>query len=170
MNTPAKLSDLVAALDLPTDVYQNYFDRQTGEVVMVEESLMDAAESGDEEELTDVPDWQKEQVETARAVVNDDSGRFIAPPDKFDFHEYHQMELFIETLRERKSAEELWRAIKGSGAFRRFRDSVTHLGLLERWYEYRDNAMKEFVIEWAEENDVRYIDDLQDQKKSARRK
>ena len=34
------------------------------------------------------------------------------------------------------------------------------LRLEKRWYQYLDQAMKEFAIEWAEENDVRYEDDL----------
>ena len=45
-------------------------------------------------------------------------------------------------------------AIKGKGAFRYFKDTASRLGLLDEWYRYRANAMKEFVVDWAEADNV----------------
>lgn len=61
------------------------------------------------------------------------------------------------------AAEQLWRAIKGKGAFRYFKDTASRLGLLQQWYRYRDSAMKEFVIEWAEAHKVSFVDDVKKQ-------
>ena len=99
-------------------------------------------------------------METARAIVADHQGsRFIEPPSKFEFHEYQHMEEFIETISNPGIANQLWQAIRGRGAFRVFKDTLYRLGLQNRWYRYRDDAMKQFVIEWAEENNVAYQDD-----------
>jgi hypothetical protein len=70
------------------------------------------------------------------------------------------MERFIRDLSDQDAVEQLWRAIKGRGAFRHFKDTAARLGLLHQWYDYRDDAMKRFVIDWAEANDVPYEDDL----------
>ena len=121
-------------------------------------------EEGNEDELSDLPDWQKEEVETARAIVEDSGERFVDAPDKFVFHEYRHMERFIGTVEDREAAEQLWRAIKGKGAFRYFKDTASRLGLLEQWYRYRDDAMKEFVIDWAEAHRVPYDDDIKNRK------
>jgi len=121
---------------------------------------MSGVEEGDEEQLQGLPDWQKEEVEIAQAVCDDNGERFISAPDKFEFHEYRHMERFIETVENEKAAEALWRAIRGRGAFRYFKDTAERLGLLERWFRYRDEAMKEFVIVWAEANNVPFDDDL----------
>lgn len=160
MSPAASLKDLVESLDFQHDEYRSYFDRQTGRVVSVEISILSAFEEGDEDDLDDVPDWQKDEVEIARAIVEDQGNRFIEPLDKSDFHEYGHMEEFIDTVRDRRIASALARAIKGSGAFRRFKDTLYHFGMQDQWYEYREKAMKEFVIEWAEENDLVYEDDL----------
>jgi hypothetical protein len=69
------------------------------------------------------------------------------------------MERFIGTVESAEEAEQLWRAIKGKGAFRYFKDTASRLGLLEDWFRYRDESMKEFVVEWAEANHVTYEDD-----------
>jgi len=92
--------------------------------------------------------------------VADSGQRFVSPPDKFEFHEYRQMERFIRTVRNAGAADQLWQAIKGKGAFRYFKDTADRLGLLNRWFQYRNDAVKEFVVEWAEDNNVPYEDDV----------
>lgn len=160
MKPVAKMSDLVTSLEMQNDEYRSYFDRQTGEIVIVERSILSAVEEGDDEGLEDeVPAWQKSEVEVARTIIADGSDRFIRPPDRFEFHEYQHMERFIETIPIAEIANQLWRAIRGSGAFGRFKSTLYRLGIENRWYRYRDEAMKEFVIEWAKENDVAYEDD-----------
>jgi len=162
MNSPAKLSDLMDALLFESEETVTQYDRETGRMVMVERSVLSAIEEGDEESLSDLRDWQKEQVEIARAIAADSGERFIAPPDKFDFHEYRHMERFIGRVENGEHAEQLWRAIKGKGAFRYFKDTASRLGLLDQWYRYRDDAMKQFVLEWAEANNVPCEDDMKD--------
>jgi len=146
VNPPARLSDLIDALEFDSPMHIMCFDRQTGRVVSVDRDVMSGVEEGDEEQLQGLPDWQKEEVEIARAVCDDNGERFISAPD--------------ETVENEKAAEELWRAIRGRGAFRYFKDTAERLGLLERWFRYRDGAMKEFVIAWAEANNVPFEDDL----------
>jgi len=111
-----------------------------------------------------MPDWQKGEVETARAIVNHSGDRFIDPPGKFEFNEYRHMERFIGALSDAKAAEELWRAIKSHGAFHHFKDTLHRLGIQDQWFGYRDEAMKEFVMAWAEVNNVPYEDDLKNRK------
>jgi len=160
MNPLAKLSELTDALEFESVDRRTYFDRLTGRIVSVEDSILSAVEEGEDEALTTVPDWQKAEVETARAIANHSGDRFIDPPGKFEFNEYRHMERFIRALPDAKAAEELWRAIKGRGAFRYFKDTLYRLGIEEQWFIYRDQAMKEFVIDWAEANHVPYEDDL----------
>ena len=160
MNPPAKLSDLMEALEFDIPTHITLFDRQTGCVVSVDRDVMNGVEEGDEERLNGLPDWQKDEVEIARAVCDDNGERFIDAPSKFDFHEYRHMERFIETVEDGEAAEALWRAINGRGAFRYFKDTADRLGLLDRWFRYRDGAMKEFVIAWAEANNVPFENDF----------
>ncbi|MEK7826964.1 MAG: hypothetical protein AAB299_04380, partial [Thermodesulfobacteriota bacterium] len=101
MNPSAKFSDLIEALEFDSPMHIMYFDRQTGRVVSVDRDVMNGVEEGDEEKLRGLPDWQKDEVEIARAVCDDNGERFIDAPDKFDFHEYHHMECFIETLEDK---------------------------------------------------------------------
>jgi hypothetical protein len=161
---PTKLSELIEVLEFDSDEQVTRVDLELGRVVTVDRSVLGAVEEDDEAALSDLPDWQKGEVEIARAIVADSGKRFVDAPDKFDFHEYRQMERFIGTVEDAEAAEQLWRAIKGKGAFRYFKDTASRLGLLEAWYQYRDNAMKKYVVEWADAHGVPYADDLKARK------
>jgi hypothetical protein len=156
---PVKISDLIQVLEFDSDEYGNWVDLQTGSVVRLAHSLISAIEEGDEEALESMADWEKEEVEIAKVIVADSGERFVGAPDKFDFHEYRQMERFIGTVEDSAAAEQLWRAIKGDGAFRYFKDTASRLGVLKEWYHYRDNAIKEFVRDWAEAHQIPIVDD-----------
>ena len=156
---PVKLSELIEALEFNSDEHGNWVDLQNGSVVRLAHSLISAIEEGDEGALESMADWEKEEAEIAKAIVGDSGERFINAPSKFDFDEYRQMERFIGTVADAEAAEQLWRAIKGKGAFRYFKDTASRLGLLKQWYQYRDEAMKEFVRDWAEAHRIPVVDD-----------
>jgi len=69
------------------------------------------------------------------------------------------MEKFITSLSSTKVRESLWNAIKDRGAFRRFKDCINRFGITDQWYRYRDRAVKQFIIEWCEVEDIPYVDD-----------
>ena len=161
---PTKLSELIEALEFDSEERVTRVDLQNGCVVSVDQSLLGALEQGDDEALPDLPDWQKPELEIARAIAEDSGERFLPAPDKFDFHEYRHMERFIATVEDAGAAEQLLRAIKGKGAFRYFKDTASRLGLLDQWFQYRDAAIREHITDWAEANSVPYVDDLKDRK------
>jgi hypothetical protein len=157
---PIKLSELIEALEFDSDERVTNVDLQNGCVMSVDRSLLSAVEENDEASLGDLPDWQKPELEIARAIVDDSGERFVVAPDKFDFHEYRQIERFIGTVDDAGAAEQLLLVIKGKGAFRYFKDTASRLGLLKQWYQFRDEALKEFVVAWTEARQIPFMDDV----------
>jgi hypothetical protein len=153
--TPAvKLSDLTDALEMSSEESGSWLDRQTGQVLAVDHDVIAAVETAEGNEIpTGLEDWQEKQVPAARGISAGDP-RYLALPDKFDFHEYRHMEKFISTVADADQADQLWRAIKGKGAFRHFKDTAARLDLLESWYGYRDAALTRYMLDWAEVNGV----------------
>ena len=45
-------------------------------------------------------------------------------------------------------------SIRGSGAFRRFKQQLTHFGLWNEWNTFRREAFGHFMREWCEENGI----------------
>ena len=131
-----KLSDIIEAIEM-TDPYSEYFlDRETGEIVWLNEMGMDRAETEDICERLD-------------------AHGFYRFPTSFDIREYDMMEEFIETL-PATARNRLGQAIRGKGAFRRFKDTIRQLGVDEQWYQYQASAYRKIAIEWCERNDLEY--------------
>ncbi len=156
---PITLTELTGALDMDCEELGTFVDVEKGCIVSVEQDLLSAVENGDEIDSGDLPEWQKEELELAREIVEHYGKRFIKAPSKFDFHEYGHMERFIGTVTDPQAYEQLSRSIHGKGAFRYFKDTAARLGLLESWYDYRDQAVRNATIAWAEEFKIPYVDD-----------
>lgn len=131
-----KLSDIIDAIDF-TDQYTEYFlDKETGEVLMVNDMVMSTSEK---EEIYD-------QL---------DEHGFYRLPAQRDIDDYRSMEDFISELPS-PVAEKLSRAISGRGAFRRFKDEIIRLGVEKEWYAFEEDAHKRVAIRWCEENGLEW--------------
>ena len=69
-----------------------------------------------------------------------------------------RIEKFCLSIADDELSKVMYSSIKGSGAFRRFKDNIHRYGIAEDWYTYRDNALKQIAIEWCKENGLDYKD------------
>lgn len=166
------LDELASAFDDGSDDLNYYLDLATGRVELITEDTRLELESfdemaGDEESPSeempaagehDLPEWQQDALAVARAVEEGYGERYIAIP-KVESHEaYHDMEDFIATVRAPGLQERLYRAISGRGAFRYFKDVLDDFPHeRERWFAYRDERMRERVLEWLEDEEIEPI-------------
>lgn len=80
-------------------------------------------------------------------------------PNKYELREYDDMISFTNTINDEIIEKELNRALKGKGAFRRFKELIIYYNLKERWYKYKNHKLKDKVVKWLKENEIDYIDD-----------
>lgn len=150
-----RLSQLVEGMEFQTDESTSYLNRTTGEIVTIADDEFWAAE--EDKPAEEHPEWQRDSIRVAKELLNADY--FIELPSKFDIHEYSIMERFCLSLSDEALREEMYHSIKGSGAFRRFKENIHRHGIADEWYGYRDEAMKQIAIDWCEANGIDYVDD-----------
>ncbi|MBR2826539.1 MAG: GNAT family N-acetyltransferase [Erysipelotrichaceae bacterium] len=83
-------------------------------------------------------------------------GRVIPLPQAQDINNYRMMEDFIEDRVTGEAREWLRNAIRGKGAFHRFRVTCERFGLLRDWYDYEEACYQDIAIYWCEENGIVY--------------
>lgn len=147
-----KLSDITEALEEATEECAHYLQRNTGEIVLITNEEMEAAE--EDELISEYPDWQREAILKAREILK--SENFVQLPDQFEIHEYKIMEDFCLAFEDRRDGEELRRRIKGSGAFRRFKNAIYSMGADKAWYEFRRAEIEKIAIQWLEQQQIPY--------------
>ena len=136
-----KLQQVIQAIEEADDVFTSFLDTKTGKTVYLADPLMTG-----------------ETDETLAAEMEDTPERFLRFPTKYEIHQYRIMEDFIDQLPPGKAQEELAYAIRGKGAFRRFKQSVRFHGLEQRWYDYLAKAYRELVIRWCAEEGLEYTE------------
>jgi hypothetical protein len=84
METRVKLSEIIDGLESQSDEISSFLNKKTGEVVLITDYAMQAAE--DDEPLEDVPDSEQGLVAVAREI-SAESGQYIQLPTKYDIDE-----------------------------------------------------------------------------------
>jgi hypothetical protein len=149
-----KLDDVIEALTFQTDGGSSYLDRTTGNVVYVTDEDLRAVET--HEPLEHFPEWQQETIKAAQELFERDD--YLALPSQFDVHEYAMMEEFCVSLPDHKLQDSMCQAIRGKGAFQRFKTNIRRYNLLADWDTYRMDALREKVIDWCNDNNILYTE------------
>lgn len=171
-------ADLADAFDDASLDVSAYLDLDTGDVVPVtaevgqelEAIYVEVAEEPPEEEAYRAafaaalerrrpPAWMHELLEEADALEGGLGTRFIRVPNADSREGYGDMPAFIETVTSRRLQESLWDALRGRGAFRRFKDVLAgYPGERERWFAFKDSRPCERVRAWLADEGIELMD------------
>ncbi len=133
------IQKIIDAIEMAADFTTSYYDAQNDEVVCV----FDSMSNEDQQELCD--------------EIENNQNRFYRLPSQYDIHEYSIMEDFIDSLADTAIQNKLYRAIRGKGAFRKFKDEICYLGIREEWFAFQHDAYVEIAKEWCKDNQLEYL-------------
>ena len=91
---------------------------------------------------------ENEQIDWFWEYISEHSERFTSID--IDYNGYDTMVGFIKTINDDKLYNRLSGAIKGKGAFRRFRCVVDENGLLQKWYDFKNVSEEKAIREWCD--------------------
>jgi len=149
------LRDFVGEMQILSEEAHTYINKLTGELITITNDDIALSEVDEQE---DSFEWQEEIIQTTRKVLSSDD--YVGIPSKFDIDEYEIMERFCLSVPDESISDDLLGQIRGSGAFRRFKDTIYYYGIETDWFKFRDEAYKEIAISWLESNGFAYADDL----------
>ena len=95
--------------------------------------------------------------EIVYVLEDDEDDEFFIPlPTKEEVNDYQIMVNFTETIEDDKKQDWFENAIRGKGAFRRFRATLERFGMETQWYDYLEASHRELAIEWCEQHGIVY--------------
>ena len=173
------LRDLVDELQTLSHESHVYLKKSTGKAISIRDDDFEMVrnmeefdeieeENDDSEFVNDFDGYSDLETEFFQDVKNvlllDDD--YLKLPSKFDVDEYEIMERFCLSVSDKKISDVLLGKIRGSGAFRRFKDTIYRYRIEEDWFRFRDEAYKEIAISWLESHGFAYTDDMNRREKS----
>lgn len=127
------IEEVAETLQMVSDDFRYHYNMKTGEFLCVMPDYMSEAELDDLEEH-----W----------------GDYIPLPTQYEINEYEMMADFACQYPDETIGERLCDALRGRGAFRRFKDTVYRLGICEIWFAFRDVRYYMLAKEWCEEHNL----------------
>jgi hypothetical protein len=166
MMAAVSLRDMVDELQIASsDEIHVYLNKITGKVLSVTNDDFAIVEYEDESEFPETDDavggddLEKEFfMEVKRIAAFDED--YLELPSKIDINEYEIMERFGLSYPDRRIGDMILDKIRGSGAFRRFKDIIYEYGIEKKWFIFLEEAYKEISIEWLQRHGLAYVDDM----------
>ena len=169
-------AELETAFDYAAWERAYYLDVETCEVIMISDEIRGELERlyeelGGESEIQpdalaealqqrDLPEWRRRALQEADQVKAGYGTRYLRVPTADSHEGYGDMEDFIATVRDERLQDGLWRAIRGRGAFRYFKDVLSdYPHERERWFKFKDAQVRQRVLDWLESEGIKPIMD-----------
>jgi hypothetical protein len=131
------LAELVFAFENASWEAEYYLNRETGEIILIGSMITDS--EGITAQIEDVTD----------------NNRYLRVPHVEPRDGYRDMERFIETVKDKNLNQLLSLAIKGKGAFRRFKDVLhDYPQERDRWFRFQADRTQQRVLEWLDSEDI----------------
>ena len=136
------LDELYDAMENSSYEVEYYLDLETGEILFVSEGMDD------------------EETGKLKIQIGEELDRYEPIPKAESYEGYRDMQAFITTVEDDHLSELLEVAINGKGAFRRFKDVLLNYPEeRERWFQFKDDRMKERALEWLDDIDVTLVEE-----------
>lgn len=146
MPVTVSLSEVIEELMLQTDTSRAFVNRLTGEVLSCNDEQISVAKAEADEAA---PQWMRPELPKIREALREE--HWLPLPTKHDIHEWDIMRQFADEQQDGNVGRELHAAIHGAGAFRRFRQALSRLGIEQQWYRFRNRQFEEMAKEWLAE-------------------
>lgn len=137
---PVKIETIAQALEGTMDGWQQFLNKETGELVNLP-TEGDDAWCDEDEDLSD-------EIETGDL--------YVCLPDQYDINEYRIMERFSLSLAHEEHRIRLLNVLKGRKPYRRFKDTINDFGIADRYFDFRLEAFRELARSWCDDNGIPY--------------
>ena len=89
--------------------------------------------------------------------IEENLGRYLRPPTKFEIHKYHIMEEFIWTLKGKRRKN--WAMPYGGGRVSRdLTIWIDRMGITQQWYNFHAKYYRNWRLSGARENGLEYTE------------
>ena len=163
MAVVVSLRDFVDEMQMVSNECRVYLNKDTGEVISVTDDDFAIVNESDGD-WSEYDKLEQEFFQKVEKIVSADE--YLELPSQYDIHEYEIMEKFCLSIPNEKISDVFLNMIRGSGAFRRFKDLIYRYDIEKDWFKFKDEAYKEIAISWLESNGFEYADDMNRREKS----
>lgn len=154
MNNKLKvnLSDVIECIEFEGELLQHYYNKNTGIIIYIEDSNTATYKADDIHNLDRFEDWEKELIFSINDFRENPSD-YIQLPSHEDINEYGMMIEFFNNIGNKELKNKI---LNNKDSFRELRQSIENEGVINEWYDYREDAERNLAIKWCNDNNIVY--------------
>lgn len=146
------------ALEIQSDTLFVYVNKASGEVeVLLDDEHFDSIQKLEDRICLSDDEDEREQLSVIKKILF--SNEYLPLPGSSEVDEYQIMKDFSESFEDARMRDNLLNELVGKAAFRRFINFINLADLEEDWCVYRYERIKGMVIEWCQENSLKYSEE-----------
>lgn len=138
------LEDVIECLEKENN--DTYFYLPSEELAYIEDGHIYFSDSNRTEDISEI-----------------NNGEYLRLPNRDYVDMYEVMEEFIAEVDDEEIQGWLANAIRGKGAFRMFRSTISRFNIEDYWQDFKYYKLREYAIDWCLENGLEYYE-LEDNK------
>jgi len=149
--------------DTEREAFDYFLDKETGEVIILSQDIINRAweilsESYDDiadfedvepDEIPEIPDWMEDEIELALDVFMNKHDNYIRIPERNPAKTYAAMTAFTGTVQNQGLKDSLCSALDGPGSFRKFKDNLAAFQKEKKlWHGFNAKESRKEIKEW----------------------
>jgi hypothetical protein len=150
--------------DTVRDAFDYFLDRETGEIIILSEDIINKAREILEESYDDdigdfedvevervpvIPEWMEDEIELSLDIFLYEKQRYLRIPERNHTFGYNTMKEFSMTLDDEELKRTLLGLLDGKNAFRRFKDALGPYAKERKlWYGFNAKATRREIEAW----------------------
>lgn len=149
--------------DTEREAFEYFLDKQTGEVIILSQDIINLAweilsESYDDiadfeyvepDEIPDIPEWMEDEVELAMIIFVNEHDNYVRIPERTPSKTFQAMMKFTDTVENQTLKDSLRSVLDGTGSFRRFKDILApHTKEKKLWHGFNAKEAKKEIQEF----------------------
>lgn len=153
MSDKITLEDILEVQEIEMEEMNSYYYMPSQSMVVFSEDDMQIAKNNGD--IRNLEEWKREIAEQAKDFLKNPQN-YINFPTREDYNEYGIMEDFINHCNNKNLSKKLNINLSGEEAFRKFKDTLYDIELVDEWYDFRDKRYKKVAKLWCEKHNVDY--------------
>jgi len=149
--------------DTGRDAFDYFLDRQTGDVIILSQDIINKAweilsetyddtadfEDVEPDEIPEIPEWMEDEIELALDIFMNKHDDYIRIPERNTSETYAAMTEFAASIRNQILKDSLLSGLDGPGSFRKFKDALTPFPREKKlWHGMNAAACRKEIEEW----------------------
>lgn len=83
-----------------------------------------------------------------------ENDKYLPIPDKSDFGLGKQLAIEFARANVPEDFDQVYSIFRSKGAYSRYKHLLEKRGVLEKWYEFEEESLKNSIVEWCKDNNV----------------